>query len=134
MGLRPTRRYLLTAVGLVAVCTVVWPRLLDVNAAQPDCSRLADDLAAISVATDTFAAARDAGVGIVDGAVRVIVELEPGLEIPADLPGIVEASYQQFVQLLVEPARLCELASQAGVVSVKAPFHATPDAPPPAVP
>jgi hypothetical protein len=133
MFLRLPRRDVRHVLALLAVTVIAWPCSDRIGAAQPDCSRLADDLAGIVTAPDPIAAARAAGVTTVDGAVRVIVELEPDREIPADLPGIVEASYQQFVQVLVEPARLCELAGHAGVVAVRAPFPARPDAPPPAL-
>ena len=116
--------------GLLALLTLWWSTSAGpVIGNQPDCSRLMENLVEVANATDPLAAAFQAGVPTVDGAVRVIAELEPERALPADLPGIVEAQYLHFVQVLVEPARLCELAGHPAVRAVRSPFSATPDTP-----
>jgi hypothetical protein len=45
------------------------------------------------------------------------------------MPGSEEARYQQFVQVLIDPSQLCDLATAEGVVSVEAPLPSAPAGP-----
>ena len=86
------------------------------------CPNLADALWRVSQSEDWVATATGLGVPVVNDRVRVIVELAAEQEPPAAMPGLVEGRYLQFVQVLIEPALLCTLASADGVVAVNPPF------------
>ncbi|HZO26948.1 MAG TPA: hypothetical protein VFH48_13280 [Chloroflexota bacterium] len=93
------------------------------------CPKLADALWRVTQSEDWVATATGLGVPVVKDRVRVIVELAAEQEPPADMPGLVEGRYLQFVQVLVEPALLCTLASTHGVVAVNPPFPSAPAEP-----
>jgi hypothetical protein len=93
------------------------------------CPKLADALWRVMQSEDWVATATGLGVPVVKDRVRVIVELAAEQEPPADMPGLVEGRYLQFVQVLVEPAQLCTLASADGVVAVNPPFPSAPAEP-----
>jgi hypothetical protein len=59
----------------------------------------------------------------------MIVELAAERDPPSAMPGLVEGRYRQLVQVLVEPAQLCTLASTDDVVAVNPPFPSAPAAP-----
>jgi hypothetical protein len=93
------------------------------------CPKLSDSLWRVTQSDDWAATAVGLGVPVVDDKVRVIVELVSAQDPPSELPGIIEAQYLQFVQVLIEPALLCTLASTEGVVSINPPFPSAPAGP-----
>jgi hypothetical protein len=93
------------------------------------CPGLAEPLWRVSQSDDSAATATALGVPVVDDRVRVIAELEGEQDPPPEMPGIIEARYLQFVQVLIEPGLLCSLASTDGVVAVTPPFQSAPAGP-----
>jgi hypothetical protein len=86
------------------------------------CPHLDSALAPLALALDPVAVARELGITTIDGHLRVIVELVPGARLAADIPLIVEAQYEGFVQALVPPGELCRLAADPAVALVRLPF------------
>ena len=146
MSWQPRTRYRWTLVLLiVGACALpvgglVAAQDIDMNESAPretgerppktaGCPKLADALWRVTLSDDWVATATGLGVPVVDDKVRVIVELAADQDPPVELPGVVEGRYVQFVQVLVEPALLCALASTGGVVVVVPPFPASPDGP-----
>jgi hypothetical protein len=100
---------------------------------QPsDCPRLQDPLRQIAAAPDPAAFAHERGISLIDGRVRVVVELIPGAALPLDVPLVVEGQYERLVQVLVPPAELCALAADPAVAIVRLPYPRAADRSPPA--
>jgi hypothetical protein len=99
-----------------------------------ECPSLDTALREIATAADPAAAAAERSVALVDGRVRVVIELAPEASLPADAPLVVEAQYEHLVQALVAPEQLCSLAANPAIARIRLPFPRAPDPRPPAGP
>lgn len=93
----------------------------------PACGRLDDSLRQLAEAVDPDAFARERGLALFDGQVRIVVELLPDAALKLDAPILVEAQYETFVQGLVRPEDLCYLAEDPAISVVRLPFPRMPD-------
>lgn len=89
------------------------------------CANVESRLVALHLSPDPNVFAREQGMEIDGVAVRVIVELFPGYPLPP-LPAIIERRDNLMVQALVTPDRLCEVAEQPGVRTVRTAFQPQP--------
>ena len=116
------------AAGLVAGAA---PRAMCRHA---ECPGLDSALQQVATAADPAAVAAEHGIALVDGRVRVIIELAPGASVPADAPLAVEAQYEHLVQALVAPEQLCPLAADPAIARIRLPFPRAPNPRSPAGP
>lgn len=116
--------------ALVKLGVVVWA-LSALGPEACECPRLQAALWQIATASDPVAAARHHGIALLNGRVRVIVELIPGAALPPDAPLAIEARYEHLVQALVAPKDLCRLARDPAVAEVRLPYPHAPDIVPP---
>ena len=112
--------------GVIPASLRVWT-LTGLGPEPGECPRLQDTLGQVATAPDPAAAARDRGIVLVDGRVRVIVELIPSAALPLSVPLAIEGQYQHLVQALVAPEELCRLAANPAVALVRLPYPQAPD-------
>jgi len=91
------------------------------TAATGGCDGLADQLQEIAAAADPAAAAAEAKLDLVEGRVRLAIELDgPAPDLGAAVT--VEVTTDTLLQVLAPPADLCRLGALPGVKTVRAPL------------
>jgi len=101
----------------------------DKKEAPADCPRLDSQLLQLANASDPRAYATERRFDYRDGMVRVIVELRNGAELPTGHGLAVEARNANLVQGRAPVDRLCALAADSSVASVRPPAAMIPEAP-----